>query len=116
MIDFQYSRLSLFLPIALMAIDILAGFVSAWAKKKINTSIMRKGLAKKFGEILVLMIANVVFYSMGLSEAVVYGTAIYISAMEFLSVCKNLEKLGVKMPKILTDIFETKKQNGGENE
>lgn len=112
MLEFQYSRLSLFLPIALMAIDILAGFICAWAKKRINTAVMRKGLAKKFGEILVIMIANVVFYSMGVSEMVVYGTAIYISAMEFLSICENLEKLGIKMPKILTDIFD--KKNGGE--
>lgn len=116
MFEFQYSKLSLFLPIALMAVDILAGFTCAWARKKVNTSTMRKGLAKKFGEILILVVANVVFYSMGVSEAIVHGASIYISAMEFLSICENLEKLGVKMPKILTDIFESAKRNGGEKD
>lgn len=112
MFEFQYNRVTVALPLALMALDIVAGFICAWAKKKVNTSVMRKGLAKKFGEILVILVANVIYYTMGVTEMVLYGTTIYISAMEFLSICENLKKLGVEVPKVLTDIFD--KKDGGE--
>ena len=44
------------LPAILMALDIVTGFVNAWSKNDIKCSVMRQGLARKFGELVVIAI------------------------------------------------------------
>lgn len=88
-------------PCILMGLDIATGFVNAWAKHRIKSAIMRQGLARKFGELVVIGIAQLFLYSVGLPKVVVSGVSFYIGIMELISICENLDKLGVPIPKFI---------------
>lgn len=89
------------LPAVLMALDIITGFVNAWSKNDIKSSVMRQGLARKFGELVVIAIGQLFFYGVGLPKYVVAGVSTYIILMELISICENLKKLGVPIPKFI---------------
>ena len=90
------------LPAILMAIDIVTGFVNAWSKNDIKSSVMRQGLARKFGELVVIAIGQLFFYGVGLPKYIVAGISTYIILMELISICENLKKLGVPIPKFIS--------------
>ena len=89
------------LPCILMALDIVTGFVNAWIKGEVKSSVMRQGLAKKFGELVVISIAQILLYAVGLPVTAASGVSIYICFMETVSICENLDKLGVPIPNFI---------------
>lgn len=89
------------LPAILMALDIITGFVNAWSKNQIKSSAMRQGLARKFGELVILAIGQLFFYGVGLPKYIAAGISTYIILMELISICENLKKLGVPIPKFI---------------
>lgn len=89
------------MPSILMAIDVVTGFVNAWARSNIKSSVMRQGLARKFGELVVIGIAQLFFYGVGMPKYAVMGISTYIILMELISICENLDKLGVPIPKFI---------------
>ncbi len=89
------------LPVILMCIDIITGITNAWIKKELNSSILRKGLGKKLGEISAILIGEIFVVGFGLTTLVADGISLYIIVMELISVCENLEKLGVPIPKFI---------------
>lgn len=92
---------AIMIPIILMGIDILTGIVNAWIKGEIKSSKLREGLAKKFGEISVIVIGEVFVIGFGLSSILADGISIYLIIMELISICENLDKLGVPIPKFI---------------
>ena len=88
-------------PLILMAVDIATGFLNAWAKHDIKSSIMRQGLARKFGELVIIGIAQLFLYAVGLPKGIASGVSFYIALMELISICENLDKLGVPIPKFV---------------
>ena len=109
------------LPAILMAIDIVTGFVNAWSKHEIKSSVMRQGLARKFGELVILAIGQLFFYGVGLPKPIVAGISAYIILMELVSIFENLKKLGVPIPKFISRALEhaekqIDEQLGGEEE
>lgn len=91
------------MPSILMAIDVLTGFINAWARKRIKSAVMRQGLARKFGELVVLGIAQLFFYGVGMPKYAVIGISTYIMVMELISINENLIKLGVPIPKFIKE-------------
>ena len=85
-----------------LALDIITGFVNAWAKNDIRSSAMRQGLARKFGELVIIAIGQLFFYGVGLPKYIVAGISTYIILMELISICENLKKLGVPIPKFIS--------------
>ena len=108
--DFHFANdiWVLLIPTALMAIDFITGFLNAWAHKEIQSSKMRTGLAKKVGEIAILVIGELFTYGMALPEYIMTGVSLYIVLMELVSIAENAEKLGVPIPwkKKLRDITD----------
>ena len=88
-------------PLILMAVDIATGFINAWAKHDIKSSIMRQGLARKFGELVIIGIAQLFLYAVGLPRGIASAVSLYIGIMEMISICENLDKLGVPIPKFV---------------
>lgn len=99
--NFTNQTWTLITPIVLMAIDILTGVTNAWIKGEIKSSVLRKGLGKKMGEILILAIGELFLFGMSLPVAILNGISLYIIVMELISICENLEKLGVPIPKFI---------------
>lgn len=96
--NFTNTTWIIMLPIILMAIDVLTGVINAWIKGEIKSSILRKGLGKKIGEIVVLAIGELFLIAMSLPMVILNGISLYIIVMELISICENLEKLGVPIP------------------
>lgn len=105
------------LPLALMLADFITGTVNAWIKGEIDSSKMREGLAKKFGEIVVIMLTNVMCYALQLSSYVSSGVSLYIVIMELISIFENMNKLGVPIPKFIKSALAgfSEKLNDDEN-
>lgn len=107
--QFQFTNgtWTLLTPIILMGIDVLTGLTNAWVKGEIKSSILRAGLGKKMGEILVLAVGEVFLFGMNLPSGVMDGISIYIIIMELISICENLSKLGVPIPKFIKKALAT---------
>lgn len=100
-IHFTNDIWTVMLPVILMCIDIITGITNAWIKNKIDSSILRKGLGKKIGEITAILIGEIFVAGFGLTSLVADGISIYIIIMELISICENLEELGVPIPKFI---------------
>lgn len=103
------------LPCCLMGLDFLTGFVNAWAKRKVKSYIMRAGLAKKLGEVVAITIGELFVVAFGLPTYIVGAISLYIICMELVSICENLDKLGVPIPKPILQALASaneKIQNG----
>ena len=46
------------IPVILMTLDVLTGYLNAWVKSEVRSCRMREGLVKKFGEIVILVIGK----------------------------------------------------------
>lgn len=100
-IHFTNDVWTVMLPVILMLIDIITGITNAWIKKELDSSILRKGLGKKLGEISAILIGEIFVVGFGLTTLVADGISIYIIVMELISICENLEELGVPIPKFI---------------
>ena len=89
-------------PGVLMAIDVITGSINAWAKKDFKSNKMRQGLVKKCGEITILAIGTIFKFGFGLPWYLVGGLAFYIIVMELISICENLDAMGVPIPKFIS--------------
>lgn len=89
------------IPGVLMAVDILTGSLNAWAKANFRSFKMREGLVKKCGEITILAIGQLFTIGLVLPTYIMSGISFYIIFMELISICENLQKMGVPIPKFI---------------
>lgn len=89
------------IPGVLMAIDILTGSLNAWAKSNFKSFKMREGLVKKCGEITILAIGQLFTIGLVLPTYIMSGISFYIIFMELISICENLQKMGIPIPKFI---------------
>ena len=95
----------LILPPAMMGIDIITGLLNAWVQKNFQSAKMRSGLAKKAGELLIILIGLLFNYGMALPIVIVNCIALYIIIMELMSIMENLDSLGAPVPKVIKDVI-----------
>lgn len=109
----------LFIPLGLMAIDVLTGIIKAWAHNDFKTAIMRAGLAKKAGEIMILVVGELISYGLMLPDSIMNGISFYIVFMEIMSILENADELGIPVPKFVRDVInnvDDKLQHGDNKE
>lgn len=102
-IHFSSDTWAVVLPMILIGVDILTGLIYAWANKCFSSSKMRKGLSKKLGEIVIIVLGEIFSYAIGLPKYIMNGILFYIAFMELMSIIENLDKLGVPIPKQIKD-------------
>ena len=95
----------LILPPAMMGIDIITGLLGAWVAKDFQSTKMRAGLAKKAGELMIILIGILFTYGMELPDYILNFAALYIIIMELMSIVENLDKLGAPLPKVIKDVI-----------
>lgn len=108
----------LFIPLGLMAIDVLTGVIKAWAHNDFKSAIMRAGLAKKAGEIMILVVGELISYGLMLPDAIMNGISFYIIFMEIMSIMENADELGIPIPKFVRDVInnvDDKLQHGDDH-
>lgn len=104
----------LVIPALLMVLDILTGYINAWKKHEIKSQKMRDGLGKKVAEICYIIIGFVFRFATGLSS-IAYALSMYVTYMELISILENTDKLGLPIPKFISDKLNNNK-NKDKNE
>ena len=101
-ITFTHRYWILLLPLALMSADIVTGWIQASINNTWDSTKMRVGLFRKSGEILVIVVAYVIYAAIALPVDVPAFVATYIVIMEVISVCENLDQAGLPIPHWIT--------------
>lgn len=105
-VHFADWKWMLILPAAMMLFDFITGFLGAWIHNDIQSPKMRSGLAKKCGELCVILIGQLFTIGMNLPQAFMEAISFYILFMETVSVVENLAIIGVRLPTRWTDKLE----------
>lgn len=90
--------------------DVLTGWLKAIATGTTDSSIMRKGLFHKLGEILAIIFGYVCERTlpyMGVTVSIPFAVAIgtYIVLMEIASIVENISKINPQLAKVLDNVF-----------
>lgn len=102
-IHFEKSWYILIVPLVMMGFDYLTGIMKAVHNHDIQSSKLRDGLMRKFGEMITIIISLFLQYSIGLPKEITIFISIYIIVMELISIIENLDAIGVKVPKWIKD-------------
>ena len=102
-INFASPTWVFIVPLILMALDVATGFLNAFIKHEVKSSVMRTGLAKKAGEVVILVIGELIVYAtvIPVKTQIMNFLSIYISLMELISILENLALLGVPVPRFI---------------
>ena len=97
--------------IIVMAIDYITGICKGIYHKTLNSTIGLKGILKKFGYLLIVILAtlfdNIIHdESMAIRALVIY----FFISNEAISILENWESLGLPLPKKIFDVFEKLKE------
>lgn len=101
-ITYTHSYWTLLLPIIMMGADVLTGWIQASVNGTWDSTKMRKGLFRKSGEIVILILAYVVQIAIALPINIFMFISIYVCVMEVLSVIENLDQAGLPVPAWIT--------------
>lgn len=86
------------LPLVLIASDVVSGWIQATINSTWDSTKMRKGLFRKGGEMMVVVIAWIVGIALPMDINIALFASVYIVIMEALSVLENLDLAGIPMP------------------
>ena len=97
--------------IIVMAIDYITGICKGIYHKKLNSTFGLKGILKKFGYLLIVILAtlfdNIIHdESMAIRALVIY----FFISNEAISILENWGSLGLPLPKKIFDVFEKLKE------
>lgn len=99
-----------------MLIDYLTGICKAIYLKKLNSSIGLKGIIKKFGYLLIVILAALADKVLNNGTLAIRTIVIYFFiANESLSILENWALMGLPLPKKLYEVFEKLKDSDKES-
>lgn len=101
-IKFTSNIWPILLPIILMGADVLTGWIQASINNTWDSTKMRKGLFRKSGELIIIILAYVIQTAVALPVDVFIFISIYVCIMEVLSVIENLDHAGLPVPAWIT--------------
>lgn len=105
-VEYVSYKWTILLPLIMMCLDIVVGFLNAWVHGKVRTNKMRLGFVKKTGEIVMLFAVFVTSQAFSIPPIAMSAMSIYLTFTEFASVVETLEKAGVKMPEFVKSMFK----------
>lgn len=105
----EMSKL-LLIPFIFMVLDLLTGSVNAWKNGDFKSSKMRSGLAKKTAEITLIIIGACLLV-IGLPNYILYFIIGWVILMELISLCENINKMGLELPGFISKGLEQTKEN-----
>lgn len=101
-IKFTSALWPMLLPLVLMGADILTGWIQASVNGTWDSTKMRKGLFRKSGELVIIILAYIIQIAVALPVDVFLFISIYVCVMEILSVIENLDQAGLPVPSWIT--------------
>lgn len=97
-VTYSHTYWVFLLPALCALADILTGWIQATVNCTWDSTKMRKGLYRKLGELLVVLLAYVICIAMCWPVEVAMCVSAYIVIMELISVMENLNQAGVPVP------------------
>ena len=97
-IHYSHDYWIFLLPLILIASDVVSGWIQATINSTWDSTKMRKGLFRKGGEMMVVVVAWLVGIAIPLDFNIAFFFSIYIVLMETVSVIENLDLAGIPMP------------------
>ena len=118
---FSYSHIYwiFLLPLIGAGADIVTGWIQASVNNNWKSDIMRAGLYRKSGELLIVVLGFVAEQAVPVIGRYKLATwiSLYICIMEAISVLENLDKAGVGFPKsILRKLGKVKEELDGDDD
>ena len=118
---FSYSHIYwiFLLPLIGAGADIITGWIQASVNNNWKSDIMRAGLYRKSGELLIVVLGFVAEQAVPVIGQYKLATwiSLYICIMETISVLENLDKAGVGFPKsILRKLGKVKEELDGDDD
>ena len=98
--------------LTMLFLDYITGICSAIYNHKINSEIGAKGIVKKFGYIVVVVIAVILDRIVGNTGALRTLVIYFLVTNDGISILENLAELGVKLPNKLLEVLEQLKDKG----
>ena len=109
-LNFADTIWQIVLPLVLMGVDIVTGYYNAWKYNEVQSKQMRDGIGKQIAELTYILIGFLFAEAFNVSPISQF-VYIYIIYMELVSVAENCKKLGVKMPKMISDKLKAEQPN-----
>lgn len=101
--------------------DILTGFLKAFYKEGVNSTVLRKGLFHKLSEIVAVAGAGLFEYgssyvNLNINVPLVGCVSTYICIMELISILENLSDVNPALGKLFKPYLEKMKDKGDVDE
>ena len=97
-ITFTHRYWIILLPLILIGADIITGWIQASVNGTWDSTKMRKGLYRKSGELLTILVAYTIQEAVTMPIDVTACISAYVVIMELLSIVENLDRAGVPVP------------------
>lgn len=102
--------------VVFVVLDYIAGVMAAYFEKRLDSSVGLRGIAKKLGMFVLVVVAAILDRSAGLESPMLRTLVIwFLVANEGLSIIENLAVLDVPIPKPLRDALERLRQRSATN-
>ena len=97
-----------------IVIDYITGVMSAIYNKKLNSIIGLKGILKKFSYLIIVSLSVILDKIVGDTGAIRTLIIYFFVANDGISIVENIGKMGVPLPKKLTEVLEQLRNKGDE--
>ena len=101
-LHYSHNYWIILLPAVMAAGDVVTGFIQAQINNTKRSSIMRKGLYRKLGELGAIILTFIVCIALELPISVAAAVSLYVVFMESLSILENLKAAGIPIPDFIT--------------
>lgn len=99
-----------------IVLDYISGMIKAYIKKELSSAIGLKGILKKVGVLIIVMLATLIDRVTGETGAVRTLVIYYFVANEGLSILENLGAVGVPIPAKLKQALKALKKEANKND
>lgn len=114
-ITFTHRYWIILLPLILIGADIITGWIQASVNGTWDSTKMRKGLYRKSGELLTILVAYTIQEAVTMPIDVTACISAYVVIMELLSIVENLDQAGVPVPTFVrSKLGKVVKEIGGD--
>ena len=95
-----------------IVIDYITGVMSAIYNKELNSTIGLKGILKKFSYLIIVSLSVILDRIVGDTGAIRTLVIYFFVANDGISIVENIGKMGVPLPKKLTEVLEQLRNKG----
>lgn len=109
----------LFISCGFIVFDIITGFLKAFYKKEVDSTMLRRGLFHKLSEVLALIGAFLLGYvadyiELGIELPLLNVVSVYICTMELVSIIENICEVNPTMFSLFSPYLKKLKPKDGE--